>query len=80
MVGEVCLSRPYFYCPSCQQGFAPLDDALQLSERRTPWDMQQAAARWAAEVPFETAQELFRQLTGLSLSDHTIHAVAGELS
>jgi hypothetical protein len=80
MVGEVSLSRPYFYCPQCQQGFAPLDDALQLSERRTQWDLQQAAARLAAEVPFATAQELFTQLTGLSLSDHTIHAVAGELS
>jgi hypothetical protein len=80
MVGEVSLTRPYFYCPDCQQGFAPLDEALQLSERRTQWDMQQAAARLAAEVPFETAQELFTQLTGLSLSDHTIHAVAGELS
>jgi hypothetical protein len=79
MVGEVSLTRPYFYCPDCQQGFAPLDEALQLSERRTQWDMQQAAARLAAEVPFETAQELFTQLTGLSLSDHTIHAVAGEL-
>jgi hypothetical protein len=64
MVGEVSLSRPYFYCPQCQQGFAPLDDALQLSERRTQWDLQQAAARLAAEVPFATAQELFTQLTG----------------
>jgi hypothetical protein len=80
MVGEVSLSRPYFYCLHCQQGFSPLDDALQLSERRTQWDLQQAAARLAAEVPFATAQELFTQLTGLSLSDHTIHAVAGELS
>jgi hypothetical protein len=80
MVGEVSLSRSYCYCPSCQQGFAPLDDALQLSERRTPWALQQAAARLAAEVPFATAQELFTQLTGLSLRDHTIHAVAGELS
>jgi hypothetical protein len=42
--------------------------------------LQQAAARLAAEVPCATAQELFTQLTGLSLSDHTIHAVAGELS
>ena len=40
MVGEVSLARPYFYCPDCQQGFAPVDDALQLSERRTQWDMQ----------------------------------------
>jgi Uncharacterised protein family (UPF0236) len=80
MVGEVSLSRPYFYCPDCQTGIAPLDDALQLSARRTQWDVQQAAARLAAELPFATAQELFTQLTGLSLSDHTIHAVAGELS
>jgi len=80
MVGEVSLSRPYFYCMHCQQGFSPLDAVLQLSERRTPWDMQKAGARLAAEVPFETAQELFMELTGLSLSDHTIHEVAGELS
>ncbi|MGH8858529.1 MAG: ISKra4 family transposase [Polaromonas sp.] len=80
MVGEVSLSRPYFYCISCQQGFSPLDDALQLSERRSQWDLQKAAARLAVEVPFGTAEELFTELTGLSLSDHTIHAVAGELS
>ena len=80
MVGEVSLCRPYFYCPHCQQGFAPLDDALQLSERRTQWDRQRAGARLAAEVPFATAQALFAELTGLSLSDHTVHAVAGELS
>jgi Uncharacterised protein family (UPF0236) len=80
MVGEVSLSRPYFSCISCQKGFAPLDDALQRSARRVQWDLQQAAARLAAEVPLKTAQELFTQLTGLSLSDHTIHAVAGELS
>jgi hypothetical protein len=80
MVGEVSLSRPYFYCMRCQQGFSPLDAVLQLSERRTQWDLQKAGARLAAEVPFETAQELFMELTGLSLSDHTIHEVAGELS
>ena len=72
MVGEVSLARPYFYCPDCQQGIAPLDDALQLSARRTQWDLQPAAARLAAEVPYATAQELFTKLTGLSLSDHTI--------
>ena len=47
-----------------------------LSFRR---DIQEAGARLAAEVPFETAQDLFSQLTGLSLSDHTTHQVVGEL-
>lgn len=44
MVGEVSLSRPHCNCPSGQQGLAPLDDALQWSKRRTPWDLQQPAA------------------------------------
>jgi hypothetical protein len=80
MVGEVSLSHPYCYGLSCQQGFAPLDDTLQLSARRKQGDLQKAAARLAAEVPVETAQERFTELTSLSLSDHTSHAVAGDLS
>ncbi len=79
LVGEVALERPYFYCLKCKQGFYPLDEALELAERRKQWDIQEAGARLAAEVPFETAQELFSQLTGLSLSDHTTHEVVSEL-
>ncbi len=79
-MGEVSLERPYFYCLECKQGFYPLDEALELAERRKQWDIQEAGARLAAEVPFETAQELFSQLTGLSLSDHTTHEVVGEVS
>jgi hypothetical protein len=80
MVGEVSLERPYFYCLECKQGFYPLDEALELAERRKQWDIQEAGAKLAAEVPFETAQELFSQLTGLPLSDHTTHEVVGEVS
>lgn len=79
LLGAVSLDRPYFYCLECQQGFYPLDEALELSKRRKQWDIQEAGARLAAEVPFETAQELFSQLTGLSLSDHTTHEVVGEV-
>jgi hypothetical protein len=34
----------------------------------------------AVEMPFVAAQERFAELTGLSLCDHTLHEVAGELS
>ncbi|HZA21090.1 MAG TPA: ISKra4 family transposase, partial [Dehalococcoidia bacterium] len=78
-MGEVALERPYFYCLKCKQGSYPLDEALELAERRKQWDIQEAGAKLAAEVPFETAQELFWQLTGLSLSDHTTHEVVGEV-
>jgi Uncharacterised protein family (UPF0236) len=79
LVGEVCLERPYFYCVGCERGFYPLDEALELAERRKQWDIQEAGARLAAEVPFATAQELFTQLTGLTLSVPTTHEVVGEL-
>jgi hypothetical protein len=79
LVGDVSLERPYFYCLGCKQGFYPLDQALELSERRKQWDIQEAGVRLAAEVPFETAQELFSELTGLSLSAHTTHQVVEEV-
>ena len=52
LVGEVSLERPYFYCLECTQGFYPLDDALELSEGRKQWEIQEAGVRLAAQVPF----------------------------
>ena len=52
MVGAVSLTRPYFYCVRCQKGFYPLDEDLQLSERRKQWDMQKAVASLAGCVAF----------------------------
>ncbi len=79
LVGELILERPYFYCEPCKRGFYPLDQVLELSEHRKQWDIQEAGARLAAEVPFGEAQELFSQLTGLNLCDHTNHQVVGEV-
>jgi hypothetical protein len=84
LVGVIRLQRPYFYCERCQLGMAPLDEALQLTERRKQPDVQKAAVQLTKEVPYETACELFEELTGLPLSAHTAHevtqAVAGGLT
>jgi hypothetical protein len=64
MIGETRLIRPYFYCENCKRGFYPLDDALILSDRVKQWDMQELGASVAAEVPYNTAEELFEELTG----------------
>jgi hypothetical protein len=79
MVGEVKLKRPYFWCEKCSEGFYLLDEALNLSKRRKQWDIQKAGASLAAELPYEEAEELFKELTGLSMSDHTMHEVVGDL-
>src|SRR5713226_5419548 len=67
VVGKIELARPYFYCVACGQGFAPLDAALGVAPGRKQFDMQRAAAKLTAEVPYETAWELFAELTGLKL-------------
>ncbi|MGH8057494.1 MAG: ISKra4-like element ISDau4 family transposase, partial [Candidatus Entotheonellia bacterium] len=65
----------YFYCAHCQHGSAPLDVVLGLTERRKQPDVQKAAVKLTQEVPYDTACELFQELTGLPLSAHTAHEV-----
>jgi hypothetical protein len=74
-VGAVRLRRPYFYGEPCQRGSAPLEASLGLTERRQPPDVQKAAVKLTKEVPYETACELFAELTGLPLRAHTAHEV-----
>jgi hypothetical protein len=75
LVGAIRLRRPYFYCERCQLGTAPLDELLQVTARRKQPDVQRVAVKLTKEVPYETACELFAELTGLPLSVHTAHAV-----
>jgi hypothetical protein len=73
LVGAIRLRRPYFYCEPCQLGITPMDEALQVTERRKQPDVQKAAVQLTKAVPYETAGELFAELTGLPLSAHTAH-------
>jgi hypothetical protein len=46
LVGEVSLECPYFYCLESQRGIYPMDEALELSERRKQRDVQEAGDGW----------------------------------
>jgi hypothetical protein len=80
LVGSLALDRPYFYCVPCGQGFCPLDAALGVAAGRKQFDVQQVAAKLAAEVPYETAQELFRELTGVELSTERLHTLTNAVA
>jgi len=80
LVGEVELNRPYFYCVPCGQGFAPLDATLGVAPGHKQFDLQQAAAKLTAEVPYETAEELFRELTGVELSTARMHELTNTVA
>jgi hypothetical protein len=69
------LNRPYFWCENCKYGFYPLDGALQLANGKKQWDIQRAGTSLSAETSYEMAEELFKELTGVSMSDYTMHEV-----
>jgi hypothetical protein len=78
LVGVIRLRRLYFDGERCQLGNAPLDAALGLTPRRQQPNVQKAAVKLPQELPYETACELFEELTGLPLSTHTAHEVTQE--
>ena len=75
MVGPVQMERPYFYCRRCRVGCYPFDDALGVVAGCKQLDMQQAAAQLVTEVPYDTAQALFRDLTGVPFGSERMHTV-----
>ncbi len=73
MVGPVQVERPYFYCTAGCGGVYPFDDVLNLAPGRKQLDVQQAAAQVAVEMPYEEAQTLFSDLTGVGLGSERLH-------
>lgn len=71
--GSITLQRPYFYCRSCKEGFYPMDEALELADEAYQYDMQEKMLRLGIESPYAISAELFKELTGLSVSDHCHH-------
>jgi hypothetical protein len=79
MVGPIELERPYFYCRACRAGLYPLDDALVLVAGRQQLDMQHAAVQLVTEVPYDTAQTLFADLTGMHFGSERLHTVTNHV-
>ncbi len=79
LVGPVQLERPYFYCRRCRVGCYPFDDALGVVAGCKQLDLQQAVVHLVTEVPYDTAQALLRDLTGLSCGSERMHTVTNQV-
>ena len=80
MVGAVQIERPYFYCRTCRCGVYPLDAALGLAPGRTQLDVQKAAVKLVTEVPYDAAQTLFGDLTGVGLGSERMHTMTNHIA
>ena len=80
LVGLVHLERPYFYCAACRVGLYPLDEVVGLSPGRTQLDVQKAAAKLVTEVPYDEAQRLFGDLTGVGVGSERMHTFTNHVA
>jgi hypothetical protein len=77
--GELRIARPYYYCPACRRGFAPLDQALGLSGATATTTVQCWIAELAARLPFDEAPLLLSRLTGVGVSPAHLERTAVSL-
>jgi hypothetical protein len=73
MVGPVQVERPYFYGTSGCGGVSPFAEVVDLVPGCKQLDVQKAAAQLAFEMPYEEAQTLFSDLTGVQLGSERLH-------
>jgi len=52
---------------------------LELAPDRQQYDLQRAAAELFTEVPYERASQVFERLTGIKMSNCSMHQVAQEI-
>jgi hypothetical protein len=80
IVGLVQLERPYFSCQTCHCGVYPFDEVLGLTPGRTQLDVQKAAATVVTEMPYDEAQRLFGDLTGVSMGSERMHTLSNQVA
>lgn len=79
LVGEVRVSRAYYYCRHCRTGVAPWDAAQGLSERCYSPGVKAVVARTAARLPYQETVELLAELTPLRLEESAAEWIVQEV-
>jgi hypothetical protein len=74
--GPVHFERPYCYCRPCRFGYYPADEAWGVVAGGKQLAMPKAAANLVTEVPYDPAQSLLRELTGVPFGSERMHPVA----
>jgi hypothetical protein len=75
----VQLERPYFYGRLCRVGGYPFDDAVGVVAGGNQLDLQPAVVALVPDVPYDTAQVLFRGLSGMACGSARRHPVTNQV-
>jgi hypothetical protein len=78
--GPVQLERPSGSCRSWRVGRSPCDAALGVVAGCHPLERHTAAAQLGTAVPYDTAQALWRALTGVPFGSARLHPVTNQMA
>lgn len=74
--GRLTVSRPWYHCRRCRQGFSPVDATLGLAPRlRLSPALEQQVVRLGATTAFRDAADVLAALTGITLAPETVRQV-----
>ena len=78
-LGRVRYQRAYYVCPTCHQGWCPLDTHLGWCAGSVSQTLQGQVALLAAQLPFAQVADLLQRLCGLTLSPTTCQVIAEQV-
>jgi hypothetical protein len=70
------ISRAYYYCASCREGWCPLDGRLQLSSTECTSRVRALAARFGSYLPYQLAADELEIICGIRLASSTVKGCA----
>lgn len=76
LLGDIGLSRCYYHCRACHQGYVPWDQQLGLNAARLTPAATEVTAIAGVETSFARSAEVtLRKMSGLRLSESTVERV-----
>jgi hypothetical protein len=76
--GALTVTRPWYHCRACRQGFSPADHTLGIAPHaRLSAGLQAWVVRLGATLPFAEAATGLQELTGLAVAADTVGTHTG---
>jgi len=76
VLGTIRYQRSYYGCDACGRGHYPLDRALGLRLNAMSAELERLAGMTGVQLPFGQGSTLFKELTLIGLSDHSLDKAA----
>lgn len=76
LIGRVVINRALYYCQGCGSYIRPLDRLWQLPSGHNSEGIERITALLGAFMPFESAEKVLYETSGVYLSDTTIRTVS----